>query len=440
MNNCLSDTQKYTSARIKMETSSLLDTIISILSFPIKPSNLTFLDLLAVLICLFVAHFLRKIINYVYHQFQFVFIDDLFKDFSRPDIQPQPDGLYPNGWMPVAEKEQLATGAVLKVRALGRDFVLMRDSNGKVHAMDPYCPHNGAHLGGGDLVKIRGEACIRCPFHEWSFRAEDGVCVDVPYAKDRKSPKGSNLKVWPCIERNNFIYIWFHNGGKDPDWLPETLEDLESGEIAYCGRFENIIDCDPYLIVENVADNYHFVSIHLKPSLLGKLIKNFPFYNKFEEAYTDFSWTACESPQSHKAQARTEFVAHIRKWEILRSSVRIVHYGPYTFTTQLKTVFLGLISEVKLVVGIVPLHSRKQRYILQLYCGKGFLSQLMGRFNLLQFYCNIQGDCDIWQNMARLKKPIYLKEEKDMAKCNRWYSKFYDGADEDLIKSVNDHF
>lgn len=61
----------------------------------------------------------------------------------------------------------------------------MRDSKGEVHAMDPYCPHNGAHLGSGEVVKIHGEDCIRCPFHEWSFRAKDGICVDVPYAKDR---------------------------------------------------------------------------------------------------------------------------------------------------------------------------------------------------------------------------------------------------------------
>lgn len=87
--------------------------------------------------------------------------------------------------MPVVETEELVHGIILKVKAYGREFILIRDSKGKAHAMDPYCPHNGAHLSSGEIVQIRGEDCIRCPFHEWSFRAADGLCVDVPYAKDR---------------------------------------------------------------------------------------------------------------------------------------------------------------------------------------------------------------------------------------------------------------
>lgn len=85
----------------------------------------------------------------------------------------------------MAETQQLSVGQLMKTQALNQDIVIIRDSKGKVHAIDPHCPHYGAHLGSGDVVQISGEDCVRCPFHEWSFRAEDGVCVDVPYAKDR---------------------------------------------------------------------------------------------------------------------------------------------------------------------------------------------------------------------------------------------------------------
>lgn len=104
---------------------------------------------------------------------------------TRDNAHSEPNGIYANGWVPVTETDKLETGKILRVRALDQDIVLMRDSDGKVHAMDPYCPHNGAHLGSGNVIQIRGEDCIQCPFHEWSFRAKDGVCVDVPYSRDR---------------------------------------------------------------------------------------------------------------------------------------------------------------------------------------------------------------------------------------------------------------
>ena len=71
------------------------------------------------------------------------------------------------------------------VQMFGKQIIITRDSDGKAHAMDTYCPHNGTDLGTGQMVRIKGEDCIRCPFHDWSFRVKDGECVDIPYARDR---------------------------------------------------------------------------------------------------------------------------------------------------------------------------------------------------------------------------------------------------------------
>lgn len=48
-----------------------------------------------------------------------------------------------------------------------------------MHIFDAYCPHLGANLGVGGIVK--GD-CIECPFHQWSFRASDGECTNIPYS------------------------------------------------------------------------------------------------------------------------------------------------------------------------------------------------------------------------------------------------------------------
>ena len=62
----------------------------------------------------------------------------------------------------------------------GENWVAFRTEQGKAAILDAYCPHLGAHLAIGG--KVVGN-CIECPFHGWQFRAQDGQCTAVPYAK-----------------------------------------------------------------------------------------------------------------------------------------------------------------------------------------------------------------------------------------------------------------
>lgn len=83
------------------------------------------------------------------------------------------------------ESDQLSLGAIKYFAFCDQKVVLFRRSNGQVTAFDAFCPHNGANFSAGKLIKIDNQDCIKCVFHDWSFRADDGLCVDVPYAKDR---------------------------------------------------------------------------------------------------------------------------------------------------------------------------------------------------------------------------------------------------------------
>ena len=68
-----------------------------------------------------------------------------------------------------------------EVHALGEHLAVFRSSrSGKVFITDLYCPHLGASLGSGSIV--RGD-CITCPFHKWTFDGNSGECVDIPYAQ-----------------------------------------------------------------------------------------------------------------------------------------------------------------------------------------------------------------------------------------------------------------
>ena len=66
--------------------------------------------------------------------------------------------VYPNGWFSLIRSDQLKVGASTSVNALGQNFAIFRDEEGKVHILDAYCAHLGANLGVGG--KVRQFQCV----------------------------------------------------------------------------------------------------------------------------------------------------------------------------------------------------------------------------------------------------------------------------------------
>ncbi len=76
-------------------------------------------------------------------------------------------------WIAACLCEEVAEpdGAPLKVRLLGEDLVVFRDSLGRVGVLDEYCSHRRA-----SLVFARNEECgLRCLYHGWKFDVEGNV-------------------------------------------------------------------------------------------------------------------------------------------------------------------------------------------------------------------------------------------------------------------------
>ena len=67
---------------------------------------------------------------------------------------------------------------------VGLHLAVFRGETGQSFVTDAYCPHMGANLGVGGIVKGN---CLECPFHGWTFRGDDGKCVKIPYAEDKHS-------------------------------------------------------------------------------------------------------------------------------------------------------------------------------------------------------------------------------------------------------------
>ena len=165
-------------------------------------------------------------------------------------------------WIPAAFTHQLAErdGPPLRVRLMGEDLVLFRDTDGRIGLLDEKCPHRTASLFYG-----RNEECgLRCVYHGLKFDVE-GHCVDVPcipQASDEERARAARelqVKAYPCLERGDVI--WTYMG--PPELKPE-FPDLEWTQLPASHRFatRHIQECNWLQGLEGGFDATHLTFLH----------------------------------------------------------------------------------------------------------------------------------------------------------------------------------
>ena len=88
---------------------------------------------------------------------------------AREATYPPP---YPEGWYVIGRSVDFRARPKF-VQCLDNQWVVFRDSSGRAHVLDAYCPHLGANLADGRVH----DDCIECPFHGWKMRGDGGVVV-----------------------------------------------------------------------------------------------------------------------------------------------------------------------------------------------------------------------------------------------------------------------
>jgi phenylpropionate dioxygenase-like ring-hydroxylating dioxygenase large terminal subunit len=169
-----------------------------------------------------------------------------------------------NFWYP-AEDSQKLTDQPLRVRMLGLDFVLWRDSQGRAHCTHNTCAHRGGSLGDGKVV---GD-CIQCPYHGWSFNGE-GHCTRIPSLGPNKPvPERARIDAYPVEERYGLIFVFL--GDLPEDERPTIMPNAEFGQpgwrtltMRYRWRTSFI------RLVENQSDPSHIEYVHAGFGMAGK--------------------------------------------------------------------------------------------------------------------------------------------------------------------------
>jgi phthalate 4,5-dioxygenase oxygenase subunit len=160
-------------------------------------------------------------------------------------------------WIPcmVAHEVPGPDEAPKRLRLLGEDLIVFRDTAGRVGVMDERCPHRLTSLYFGR----NEDHGIRCVYHGWKFDVT-GRCVDLP-----SEPADSNFMnkiraaAYPSRERGGLLWVYMgpdDAGTEFPDfeWL-----DLPADHL-YASRWEQ--ECNSVQAMEGELDAAHVSFLH----------------------------------------------------------------------------------------------------------------------------------------------------------------------------------
>lgn len=135
----------------------------------------------------------------------------------------------------------------------GERIAFYRGAEGKVCAVEDFCPHRGAALSLGYVENGN----LVCGYHGLVMGC-DGKTVSMPMQRVGGFPC---VKSYPVVERYGFIWVWPGDARQADEALIPHLEWAVSPEWAYGGGLYHI-NCDYRLMIDNLMDLTHETYVH----------------------------------------------------------------------------------------------------------------------------------------------------------------------------------
>jgi phthalate 4,5-dioxygenase len=165
-------------------------------------------------------------------------------------------------WIPAAFSHSIAKpdSAPVRVRLLGENLVLFRDTAGRIGLLDEKCPHRTASL----FYGRNEESGLRCVYHGIKFNV-DGNCVDLPCvpqmsdAHRASAQKQLAVKSYPCLERGDVVWTYMGPPEQRPAF-PEFEWTLVPAAQRYATR--HIQECNWLQGLEGGFDATHLTFLH----------------------------------------------------------------------------------------------------------------------------------------------------------------------------------
>ena len=146
----------------------------------------------------------------------------------------------------------------IDAKPLGRkicdeSIVFFRGPEGRVAAVEDFCPHRGAPLSLGRVIE--GE--LVCGYHGLHMGC-DGKPISMPGQRVRSFPAN---RSYPVVERHGYIWVWPGDAAQADAAAIPALHWADNPEWAYGGGLFHIA-CDYRLMIDNLMDLTHETYVH----------------------------------------------------------------------------------------------------------------------------------------------------------------------------------
>ena len=305
----------------------------------------------------------------------------------------------PFGWFAVAMSSEIASGEIKTLHYFGTEFVMWRGQDGGVRAVDPFCPHLGAHLGVNSTVNGND---LRCAFHHWSFSGVGGV-TDIPYSKTIPPRlKRHCLPVWPVVESEGVVYVWNHPDKAEPKWPVAMMPSCPDGEWVLHSTYDWVINIHVQEITENGQDHAHFNAVH---GVTG------PAEGEFKiDGWVRSNKVVAEMPTPRGP---------------MTGIIDVTATGPGQSITEFKDVTHIVHSQQTTPINAETTHLRWQMYHAP-GLSEGRLRVANARIRDL--VKQVQQDIPIWNAKIFRSEPLLVKGDGPILAYRRQYQRFYDFA------------
>lgn len=307
----------------------------------------------------------------------------------------------PFGWFAVTMSSDLAAGEIRTLRYFSTEFVVWRGKDGVVRAVDPHCPHMGAHLGvNSDIVGND----LRCAYHHWTFNGA-GEVTDIPYTKVIPPQLKRNcLPTWPVSEADGVIYVWYHPKRAAPKWEIARLPDCPDGDWELAETHEWVVNIHVQEITENGQDYAHFNAVH-----------GVPFAPKGE--FRLDGW-----------QRRNTVVAEMNTPRgPMTGKIDTTARGPGQSIVE----YIDVCHVVQ-AQEVTPIDAEHTHLRWQMFHPPGISEGKMRvtKARIRDLVKQVNQDIPIWNNKVYMKKPLLVKGDGPMLAYRQQYARFYQFDDE----------
>jgi phenylpropionate dioxygenase-like ring-hydroxylating dioxygenase large terminal subunit len=117
-----------------------------------------------------------------------------------------------------------------RMMLLGEKLVMFRDSEGRMGALEEFCPHRGASLYFGR----NEDGGLRCAYHGWKYD-RTGKCLDTPTEQpERRERFCANIKAkaYPCHEVNHMVWVYLGPRKEPPPFPAFEINTLPEDHVG----------------------------------------------------------------------------------------------------------------------------------------------------------------------------------------------------------------